>query len=313
MDFGVGRTTFVLQTVVSIQKKYLCVQLVILDPNSKPHFHALEADKDAIEHELGAKLRWHELPEKKSSYITINDYGRDPADRADWDNQHEWILKWLEAFQRCFSPRVKAIGVVSATYQAMGWSLRCKRVAVIICRRSQTRPHEQFHRICRRRSCARLAARTGLYGRVWADDRARGSLGRTHGAQRGAAARAAGGGAGAAESGAAAGGAGGGAAQARQPGPAVAGGEQPRGAPAAGRRRDGGVPAGGRVDRRGAGAGDRLRRARQQRLAGGEPVYGDREPPQPAAGRGDLCQRAAAGGDRAEERGGRERHDLERL
>lgn len=120
MDFGVGRTTFGLQTVVSIQKKYLCVQLVILDPNSKPHFHALEADKDAIEHELGSKLRWLELPEKKSSYIAINDYDRDPADRADWDNQHAWILKWLEAFQRCFSPRVKAIGVVSANVPSNG-------------------------------------------------------------------------------------------------------------------------------------------------------------------------------------------------
>jgi hypothetical protein len=109
MDFAVGRSSFTLQTVASIQKKYLCVQLVIQEPNSKPHFHALFADKPAIELEIGSALKWVELPEKKSSYISIYDYGKNPADRGDWASQHEWLLARLEAFRHCFASRVKSL------------------------------------------------------------------------------------------------------------------------------------------------------------------------------------------------------------
>ena len=90
----------------------------------------------------------------------------------------------------------------------------------------------------------------------------------------------------------------------------VAGGAQPRAAPDAGRWRDGRVPAQGRLDRRGAGARHRLRHAGQQRLAGGQPVHRGRRAAHAAAGRGAVRQRAAAGGDRAEEPGRRERDGL---
>ena len=63
-------------------------------------------------------------------------------------------------------------------------------------------------------------------------------------------------------------------------------------------------------------AGDRVRLVDfddpdEQRLAGGQPVHGDRGPAQPAAGHRGLRQRAAAGRDRAEERGRRGRDDLD--
>ncbi len=86
---------------------------------------------------------------------------------------------------------------------------------------------------------------------------------------------------------------------------------QPRAASAAGRRRDGRVPRAGRLDSRGAGARHRLRRSRQQRLAGGQPVHRHRGQAQPPAGRRAVRQRPAAGGDRAEERRRRGRDDLD--
>ena len=88
---------------------------------------------------------------------------------------------------------------------------------------------------------------------------------------------------------------------------------QPRGASPARGRRDGRVPHARRRDPRRPGAGARLRRTRRQRLAGGQPVHRGREQAQPPAGRRALRQRPAAGGRRAEERGGRERHDLDGL
>ncbi len=69
----------------------------------------------------------------------------------------------------------------------------------------------------------------------------------------------------------------------------------------------------GRLDRRGAGAGHRFRGARAQRLAGGQPVHRRRGPAHAPAGRRAVRQRPAAGGDRAEEPGRRERDGLERL
>ena len=66
----------------------------------------------------------------------------------------------------------------------------------------------------------------------------------------------------------------------------------------------------GRLDRRRAGAGDRLRRAGQQRLARRQPVHRVRGAAHAPAGRGAVRQRPAAGGDRAQERGRRERDGL---
>ena len=63
----------------------------------------------------------------------------------------------------------------------------------------------------------------------------------------------------------------------------------------------------GRLHRRRAGPADRLRRSRRQRLAGGQPVHGDREQGEPPARRGDLRQRPAARRDRTEEPRRRER------
>ena len=56
-----------------------------------------------------------------------------------------------------------------------------------------------------------------------------------------------------------------------------------------------GVPGGRWRHSRGAGAGHRLRRTRQQRLAGGQPVHRHRESTHPPTRRGAVRQRPAAG------------------
>jgi hypothetical protein len=102
---------------VSIQKKYLSVQLVIWPPNAKPLYHALLAEKQEIERDIGTELKWVEAPALKSSYITLYNTYQDPSDKSDWENQHGWLLTNLEAFRRCFAPRVKAL-VVAPTMPA---------------------------------------------------------------------------------------------------------------------------------------------------------------------------------------------------
>jgi hypothetical protein len=114
MDFAVGRSSFTVQTAVSIQKKYLSVQLVIWPPNAKPQYNALLAEKQAIECEIGTELKWVEAPALKSSYIALYNTHRDPSDKSDWEDQHKWLLTNLEAFRRCFAPRVRALVVAPA-------------------------------------------------------------------------------------------------------------------------------------------------------------------------------------------------------
>ncbi len=81
----------------------------------------------------------------------------------------------------------------------------------------------------------------------------------------------------------------------------------------AARRRAGGVSAARWQHRGRSCAAGGFRRRTRERLVGREPIHGDRGPAQPAAGHRGLRQRPAAGPDRAEERGGRGRDDLERL
>jgi hypothetical protein len=63
----------------------------------------------ALEAEIGGPLTWHELPAKKSSYISLYLKDSDPSDRAAWPDQHRWLHDKLEAFYHAFAPRIKAL------------------------------------------------------------------------------------------------------------------------------------------------------------------------------------------------------------
>ena len=109
ITFAVGRSGFYLSADVSKTKRRLDVKLALDGPLAKPHFHLLQADKDAIEAEIGAPLEWRELPDKKRSYIRLSRDDADPSDRDDWPRQHAWYMDTLEAFHRTFAPRLKSL------------------------------------------------------------------------------------------------------------------------------------------------------------------------------------------------------------
>lgn len=114
MDFAVGRSNFLLQIAASVQKRYVYVQLALLEPNSKPNFRALFAERQAIEQEIGTSLKWSELDARKSCYISVYLENCDLNNQDDWERQFAWLLKYAEAFKRCFTPRVKALGSITA-------------------------------------------------------------------------------------------------------------------------------------------------------------------------------------------------------
>lgn len=58
---------------------------------------------------MGESLRWLDLPGRKESRIALRSPETDPADRADWPQQHQWLKEQLERFNRVFRPRVRRL------------------------------------------------------------------------------------------------------------------------------------------------------------------------------------------------------------
>ena len=76
---------------------------------NREHFELLKLQRDKIEEELRCELEWQELPDRKVSRIAIRLVDADPANKKDWERQHEWIVSKLEAFQDTFRHRIKEL------------------------------------------------------------------------------------------------------------------------------------------------------------------------------------------------------------
>jgi hypothetical protein len=108
-DFAIGRWEFWLGNSIVIDEGRTNVYLGMQGPDAKRHFKYLLEQKNEIEEELGAALNWYELPEKKTSYITLDTDEFDTENRSHWPRQHAWMHKWLDAFYFCFRPRTEAM------------------------------------------------------------------------------------------------------------------------------------------------------------------------------------------------------------
>lgn len=105
--FPTGRIGIHLTAHIRLNEGLIGVDLT-LDRKAKKYFPALEAQKDAIEEEVGQELEWHPRPDKGESWILA----RRPAnlaDREDWRAQHEWLRGTLVSFRKAFAPRLKGL------------------------------------------------------------------------------------------------------------------------------------------------------------------------------------------------------------
>lgn len=107
--FSIGRTGFSMEVTTSRQKKEIGIRLYVKGQNATAHFHLLVAQRADIENEFGESLEWAELPQHESSRVSLKKGNTDPANEADWNNQHEWFVSKLELFNKVFRPRIKAL------------------------------------------------------------------------------------------------------------------------------------------------------------------------------------------------------------
>ena len=75
-------------------------------PDNKELYKQLADHKDEIENELGEKVEWMELQEKKASRIKVSRSGNFEQTEK-WEEYFEWMLQETEKFQRVFPRYLK--------------------------------------------------------------------------------------------------------------------------------------------------------------------------------------------------------------
>lgn len=108
MQYGIGRTDFNLKANTNSRDRWVRVEVYIKGARAVEHLDRLEAEKDQIEIELDFELEWgDQSPDARDRRISYYRRDVDPTDRDDWDDQHKWIAKNLNAMHRVFVDRVK--------------------------------------------------------------------------------------------------------------------------------------------------------------------------------------------------------------
>lgn len=106
MNFSIGTSKAHTYVYVNTQKKQIGIRLQVNSSDERlAIYNLLLENKSHIEEEIGCKLDWEEMPEKKSSYVSLR-IRKNPNDKRDWAEQHQWLLEKTEAFKKTFGPRI---------------------------------------------------------------------------------------------------------------------------------------------------------------------------------------------------------------
>jgi hypothetical protein len=108
-NFTIGKRYFHISALLNTRDNCIGVELNITDnENAKTYFKMLEADKEAIQDELGYEIDWMLLPEKITSKMRLIKEG-DPLDENTWPKHHAWMKEHLEKFHSVFQNRVRQL------------------------------------------------------------------------------------------------------------------------------------------------------------------------------------------------------------
>jgi hypothetical protein len=109
LDFGVGRTHFLLSCQAGFRDGWLAALLVVGGADGHSHYRLLEAQRQAIEQELGEALIWDFESGRRQNHIKFERQDVDPMDESQWPEIHGWLREKAERMDRVFRPRVKAL------------------------------------------------------------------------------------------------------------------------------------------------------------------------------------------------------------
>lgn len=115
MNHSIGKSGFHMNSIASMWNSEtntndpeIRVELVLDGKNSKQQYAILEKKRQEIEGAIGFPLKWHN-PEDKNTCRIYTRINADFLDNHLWPQQHEWLRKNLETFQKVFAPIIKAL------------------------------------------------------------------------------------------------------------------------------------------------------------------------------------------------------------
>jgi hypothetical protein len=92
---------------LSVRRDRIQVNLNNDKDEDRLRFHALSADRRAIEQAVGLPLEWESKDGVKKTAIRATlDAG---YESPNWDEQHAWAIETMKAFEREFGKRLKRI------------------------------------------------------------------------------------------------------------------------------------------------------------------------------------------------------------
>lgn len=103
-DISFGFSNAHIALTINSQSEQITCQVYI--PDCKQLFSDLHAQKEKIEADLGEKLLWQELPEKKASRIKLISKG-DLFSKDGWEKYHLWMLEKVTSFQEVFGKYIQ--------------------------------------------------------------------------------------------------------------------------------------------------------------------------------------------------------------
>jgi hypothetical protein len=106
MPWGLGRGGVQLQAFVTAERVAVGVEIKTADHPT--WYQKLQADKAAIEQELGFPMDWEEKPDNKFSSIRVR-LPLDMHNQGNWPKAHQWMLDRMKAIKSAFHSRVKAL------------------------------------------------------------------------------------------------------------------------------------------------------------------------------------------------------------
>jgi hypothetical protein len=109
--FPMGVPGYRIIAAISIQNQLATVGLSISRDPERLKYQAFLAQKVAIEAEFGEPLAWDEKPGTKRSLISVTRSSVNPADDAQYQDTHAWMLERMGRFRSMFSVRILAMPI----------------------------------------------------------------------------------------------------------------------------------------------------------------------------------------------------------
>jgi len=107
-NVALGRANIHLSNIANVWDGRIGVRVYISNKIASMALPQLEADRAAIEAEIGARLQWNPNPDNIDKVILL-DRDADLNDRAKWPEYLAWLSDQVSKFKRAFEPRVKKL------------------------------------------------------------------------------------------------------------------------------------------------------------------------------------------------------------